>query len=242
MKIVLQKYIADSGHCSRRQAEELIRNKKVVVNGKTSELGMKVDDRDKIQVNNKNIAAQKEKVYIILNKPRGYTCTNRKFTGEKNVFDLVNTPRPTAAPLKRGIETRLFVVGRLDKDSRGLVLLTNDGDLSLKMTHPRYGHEKEYIITISNFKFLISKQFINELILKLKKGVDIGEGDGVVKVKDAKYLGDNKFKIILTEGKKRQIRRMFKAIGCEIEDLVRVRIGRIELGNLAQGKFKKIKI
>ena len=132
----------------------------------------------------------------------------------------------------------MFVVGRLDKDSRGLVLLTNDGDLTQKLTHPKFEHEKEYIAEISNFQFPISKQFINDLILKFEKGVDIGEGDGIVKAKDIKYLGANKFKIILTEGKKRQIRRMFKAVGCEINDLVRARIGNIELGNLPEGKYR----
>ena len=228
MKIVLQKFIAESGYCSRRQAEELIRLGKVLVNGELAELGMKVDDKDEVKVRGKRVAINKEKIYIILNKPKNYTCTNRKFEGEKNVFDLIHAPE------------RLFVVGRLDKDSRGLVLLTNDGDLTQKLTHPKFEHEKEYIVEISNFQFPISKQFINDLILKFEKGVDIGEGDGIVKAKDIKYLGANKFKIILTEGKKRQIRRMFKSVGCDIKDLVRVRIGKIELGNLKEGKYKYI--
>lgn len=223
MKIVLQKFIAQSGYCSRRNAEELIRQKKVFVNEKIVELGMKVDESDDVKIGKQKLSLSKEKIYIILNKPKGYTCTNRKFFSEKNVFDLVKT------------NERLFVVGRLDKDSRGLVLLTNDGDLALEMTHPRFEHEKEYIATIANHQLRITN---NEIEGRIKRGVDIGEGDGVVKAKDVKYLGDNKFKIILTEGKKRQIRRMFKAVGCEIKDLVRVRIGDIELGNLAEGKYK----
>lgn len=228
MKKVLQKFIADSGYCSRRKAEELIRNKKVKLNGEIAKLGERVDDDDEVTVNNKRIKEDNKKVYIVLNKPLGYTCTSRKFKNEKNVFDLVRT------------EERLFVVGRLDKDSRGLVLLTNDGDLTQRLTHPKYGHEKEYIVEISNLQPSISKQFIDDLIFKFKKGVDIGEGDGIVRVKDIKYLEKNKFRMILTEGKKRQIRRMFKEVGLKIESLERTRIGNINLKNLPVGEYKKI--
>jgi pseudouridine synthase len=235
MKIVLQKFIAESGYCSRRQAEELIRQKKVLVNGKLAELGMKVDGGDEVKIGKQKLSLSKEKIYIILNKPKGYTCTNRQFIGEKNVFDLVKN------------KERLFTVGRLDKDSRGLILLTNDGDLALKLTHPKYEHEKEYIVTITNYELparfasesVAGRQITNDKIMKrIRKGIDIGGGDGTVRAKDIRYIGDNKFKIILTEGKKRQIRRMFKGAGCEIIDLVRVRIGNIKLENLAEGKFK----
>jgi 23S rRNA pseudouridine2605 synthase len=225
MRIVLQKFIAQSGYCSRRQAEELIRQKNVLVNDELAELGMKVDEDDEVKVRGKIIAINKEKIYIVLNKPKGYTCTNRQFEGERNVFELVKT------------KERLFVVGRLDKDSRGLVLLTNDGDLTQKLTHPKFEHEKEYIATITNYQLQITN---DEIVRRLRRGVDIGEGDGVVQAKDIKYIGDNKFKIVLTEGKKRQIRRMFGAVGCEIKDLVRVGIGSVRLGNLAEGKYKLI--
>lgn len=236
MKIVLQKFIAESGHCSRRNAEELIRKGRVFVNRERAELGMKVDETDDVRVNKMRVASAAKKVYIILNKPKGYTCTNRQFEGERNVFDLVNTPRSASTPLERGIKTRLFVVGRLDKDSRGLVLLTNDGDLTQKLTHPKFEHEKEYVVKI--FEFSNSRIFEPDGIVKeFMKGVDIGEGDGIAKAKNVKYLGNNKFKIILTEGKKRQIKRMFRTVGCEVKDLVRVRIGKLELGNLAEGKY-----
>jgi len=227
MKIVLQKFIAESGYCSRRQAEELIRLGKVLVNGELAELGMKADEKDEVKVRGKRIAINKEKIYIILNKPKDYTCTNRKFEGEKNVFDLIYAPE------------RLFIVGRLDKDSRGLILLTNDGDLTQKLTHPKFEHEKEYEVEI--FEFSNSRIFKPDGIVKeLKKGIDIGDGDGVVRAKNARYLGDNKFKVILTEGRKRQIKRMFRALGCEVKDLVRVRIGKTELGDLPEGKYKFI--
>jgi 23S rRNA pseudouridine2605 synthase len=233
----LQKFIAQSGYCSRRQAEELIRLKKVLVNDELAELGMKVDEDDEVKVNGQKLTLSKEKIYIILNKPKGYTCTNRKFTGEKNVFELLKTSPQPSPRTGEGEFSRLFVVGRLDKDSRGLVLLTNDGDLTQKLTHPKFEHEKEYIATILNYQLQITN---DEIVRRLRKGVDIGEGDGVVRAKSLKYLGDNKFEIILTEGKKRQIRRMFRAVGCEIKDLVRVQIGNLQLGNLVEGKWRRL--
>jgi pseudouridine synthase len=239
MKIVLQKFIAESGYCSRRKAEELIRQGLVSVNGKVAELGSKAEGLDDVKINGKKLGIAAEKIYVILNKPKGYTCTNRQFEGEKNVFDLLKTsPRPSPSQGEGAIE-RLFVVGRLDKESRGLVLLTNDGDLTQKLTHPKYEHEKEYIATITNYELRITN---DKIIAKIKKGIDIGEGDGVVKAKDIKYLGNDKFRIILTEGKKRQIKRMFWSLGCEVKDLVRVRIGKTKLGDLAEGKYKKIRI
>ncbi len=221
MKIVLQKYIADSGYCSRRKAEDLIRNKKVLINDKIAELGVKADKANEVKIGNKVIKPIEDKIYIKLNKPIGYTCTNRKFKNEKNVFDLVN------------LKERLFVVGRLDKDSRGLVVLANDGNWAEKMMHPRFEHEKEYRVKIkhqtSNVKDDIKNKFLG--------GVDIGEGDGFVKARKVEYIKEDVFKIILTQGKKRQIRRMFKALGLNIIDLERVRIGGIKLDELKEGKF-----
>ncbi|MFH1661575.1 MAG: pseudouridine synthase [Candidatus Falkowbacteria bacterium] len=229
MKIVLQKFIADSGLCSRRNAEELIRLKKVMVNKKPAELGMKVDENDEIKINSKKIELEKHKIYIKLNKPAGYICTNKKFKGEKNVFDLIN------------LKERLFVVGRLDKDSRGLVLLTNDGELTQKLTHPKFEHEKKYIVTVGTRRCLVPT---DDIIKKFKKGVDIGDDDGIVKAKKIKYLstqggqGNSKFEIILAQGKKRQIRRMFKKVGYDVEDLDRIKIGSLKLGNLAEGEWE----
>jgi pseudouridine synthase len=221
MKVILQKYIAEAGHFSRRQAEELIRASKVKINGEIAELGMRADENDEIKVNGKLLGLAKQKIYIKLNKPIGYVCTSRRFKGEKNIFELIKTRQ------------RLFAVGRLDKESRGLVLLTNDGDLSQKLAHPKFEHEKEYVVSIKNEELRIK----NEDIIKIfKSGVDIGEGDGIVKVKDAEFLGDDKFKVVLTQGKKRQVRRMFKKIGLEVEDLLRTRIGNLKLGSLEEGR------
>ncbi len=223
--MLLQKYIAQSGYCSRRKAEELIKQGRVTLNGKIAKIGDKVNKGDQVIIQGKKIKLPKEQIYIILNKPKGYVCTSRKFKKEKNVFDLL--------PIKE----KLSLAGRLDKDSRGLVLLSNDGDLIQKLTHPRYEHEKEYIVKIKNEQNL-SQSIIME---KFIKGIDIGEGDGIVSAKKIKFLGNNKFRIILTSGKKRQIRRMFKALNCKVLDLERIRIGNIKLGKLKKGEWKKIK-
>ena len=242
MKIILQKYIAESGYCSRRKAEELIRQGKVTVGGKKAELGMSVDRAGvEVRIDGEKLALAKEKIYIKLNKPKGYTCTNRNFKDEKNVFDLLSR-----ASVETGVETRqclvstmrLHVVGRLDKQSRGLVLLTNDGELTQRLTHPSYEHEKEYVAQIAT---AYGELGIDKIINAFKKGVDIGEGDGIVKVKEIRHAGGDKFKLILTEGKKRQIRRMFNALGYEVIDLVRTRIGKLKLGNLKEGEWERIK-
>jgi 23S rRNA pseudouridine2605 synthase len=232
--MTLQKFIAASGLCSRRQAEELIRRGKVTVNGEKAELGMKADEGDDVRVNGKKLCLPKEKIYIKLNKPAGYTCTHRRFKGEKNIFSL-----PVAIEAKNFAS--LHVAGRLDKDSRGLVLLTNDGELTEKLTHPRYGHGKVYKVKSRKLKSeRAGEKELNDLTKTLLRGIDIGEGDGVVRAKSVKYLGDNKFEVVLTEGKKRQIRRMFKALGCEVEDLVRTAIGGVTLGGLAEGKWRHL--
>jgi pseudouridine synthase len=234
-KIVLQKFIADSGLCSRRQAEELIKKTEephcyvspkdvpVLVNGQPAELGMRVDENDEVVVNGKKIGLIKEHIYIILNKPKGYVCTNRTFKNERNIFELVRVP------------VRLFAVGRLDKNSRGLVLLTNDGELTEKLTHPRYAHEKEYEIQIE--KGVLTSA---EILSKFKQGIDIGEDVRMIKVKKIICVREGMFRIILTEGRKRQIRRMFGELDCKVFDLKRVRIGNLKLGNLKEGAWRKL--
>lgn len=221
MKIILQKAIAESGYSSRRKAEELIRKGEVSVNGRLAFIGEQADpETDKITVRGRLISKPEKKVYIILNKPLGYTCTNRRFANEKNIFDLVDSP------------VRLFAVGRLDKDSRGLVLLTNDGDLTQKISHPKFEHEKEYEVKIRD------EVTNSELVIKnLLKGIDIGGGDGAVKAVRAKYLQNGLFRITLNEGKKRQIRRMFEALGTKVIDLKRISLSGLDLGNLPEGKW-----
>lgn len=224
MSMVLQKYIAQGGDYSRREAEELIRKGLVTVNGKKAELGMRVEEGDLVEVRKRKLDLAKEKIYIKLNKPIGYTSTSKRFKGEKNVFDLVR------------VKEKLIIAGRLDKNSRGLMLLTNDGELVQKITHPSFEHEKEYVVTITEPE--IMEDELPRILSSFKKGVDIGEEDGIVWVKNIKYLGENKFSIVLTQGRKRQIRRMFYELGYQVEDLVRVRIGDLKLGNLQEARWQ----
>lgn len=219
--MILQKIIAQSGYCSRRQAEKLIRDGAVKVNGRMANIGQEADPRkDMIAVKGRVIEAEADKKYIKLNKPRGYVSTNRRFPGEKNIFELIDVP------------DRLFSVGRLDKDSRGLMLLTNDGALAQELTHPRFGHEKTYEARVAG---KIEKPEI--IAKKLTKGIDIGLGDGIAKAKRIDYLQKGVFVITLDEGKKRQLRRMFKTIGLEVVDLRRISLAGLKLGSLPEGKW-----
>lgn len=221
MKIVLQKFIAEAGVCSRRKAEDFIKDGLVMINDKVAKLGDRVDEHDEVLLDGVQIYRQEKLVYIVLNKPKGYTCTSRQFVDEKNIFDLVN------------VKERLFVVGRLDKDSEGLILLTNDGALTQKITHPKYEHEKKYLVSIVS-RGLEARIIQNEF----KQGIDIGDGDGIVKAKNIKAVGTDKFEIILTQGKKRQIRRMFGVLGCDVLALTRTKIGSLEMGDMKVGEWR----
>jgi len=221
MEMILQKAIANSGYCSRRKADELIRNGHVKIDGRVAIIGEQADPEiNKITIDGSLIGKEEKKVYIMLNKPLGYTCTNRNFKNEKNIFELVDLPE------------RLFAIGRLDKDSHGLILLTNDGDLTLKLSHPRFEHDKEYEVRVRD-------EVINPgmVVKNLLSGIDIGNDDGIVKAVNAKYLQNDLFVITLNEGKKRQIRRMFDALGTRVVDLKRISISGLSLGNLPEGKW-----
>ncbi len=216
----LQKFIADSDYCSRRKAEELIEQKRVKVNNKIAVIGMRVNEKDVVSIDGKKIKLKEKLIYIALNKPKNYVCTNRKISGEKNVFDLID------------IKDKLFIVGRLDKNSRGLVLLTNDGDFGYRLTHPSFQHEKEYLVETS-------RELIQEAEQEMKDGVDINEKTKA-KVKEIKRVSRNKYLVILTEGKRRQIRRMFEVFDCTVIDLKRTRIDKYELGRLREGQWSFI--
>lgn len=243
VSIPLTKYIARAGYASRRKAEELIRAGKVEVNGAMAVLGMKVGDSDTVRVEGKTLNAPVAAVYIALHKPKGYVCTTRRHNSEQNVFELLVPERAAAGTEASFLATihqrSLHIVGRLDKDSRGLLLLTNDGDFTLQATHPRYQHEKEYEVAIGGLGAGESPA-VDEITHHFKHGIDIGEGDGVAYAKKCEYVGRGIFRIIITEGKKRQIRRMFKAIGYSVRELVRIRIGDIELGTLPEGKWQQL--
>ncbi len=232
MDIVLQKYIADSGYCSRRQAEELIRSGQVKVNGKMAELGQRVSGKDLVVIGKEKIGGKVENVYIKLNKPRGYVCTTRGFKEEKNVFELLEGVKAT----------RLFIVGRLDKNSRGLLILTNDGELSQHISHPRYESRKVYKVLVKTPDGdNLSEEQADNIISRFQRGVNIGEGDGVVFAKEVEYLDNNRFLMVLTQGKKRQIRRMFEAVGMKVSDLIRIEISGITLSGLEEGRWEYLK-
>ena len=223
----LQKVIAQSGYTSRRKAEQLIVDKRVKVNGQTiSELGTKVSYKDTIEVDGIPLELE-PRVYILLNKPRGYISSVNDDRGRKVVTDLINDD----------IEERLFPVGRLDYNTSGLLLLTNDGDFAQKMIHPSNKVDKVYVAKING---IINK----EDITKLKKGIfDKGEHLKCVNVRILKIDKLKKKSIVeitLHQGKNRQVRRMFEAIGYRVEKLKREKFGSLSLERLNPGEYRKL--
>ncbi|KKQ27807.1 MAG: Pseudouridine synthase [Candidatus Magasanikbacteria bacterium GW2011_GWC2_37_14] len=241
----LQKFIADQGICSRRKAEELILAKKVKVNGVVAEIGLKIDsEKDKVEVVNFNSpttpafshpsSGRRGHVYIALNKPVGFICSASNEQG-KTVLELL-TKENYFGKEKLEIKDRVYPVGRLDKDSEGLVLLTNDGELTNKLIHPRYQHEKEYEVGLN-------KPLGKPEVKILENSMEIGPGERVwgIKIKDLVCKNDQTIAtVILHEGKNRQIRRMFGKLGYKVMFLRRVRIGKLKLGTLPLGKWKMI--
>lgn len=219
----LQKALAHAGVASRRAAEALILQGRVAVNGEVVRaLGTRVDlDRDTVTVDGRPIARRAARHYVLLHKPRGYVSTARDERGRPTVLDLVPTP------------TRLYPVGRLDADSEGLLLLTDDGDLALRLTHPRYKVPKEYHV-------LVPAPVPEEVLARLRSGVDLAEGrtaPAEVAVLRREPAG-TWLRIVLRQGWKRQIRRMLAALGLPVERLVRVRIGGLTLGDLPAGTWR----
>lgn len=218
MDISLNKYISDSGFCSRREADKYIEQCRVSINGRDAHKGNRVKAGDEVRVDGEPIKKKKQStaVYMVLNKPKGITCTT-DLKDKTNIIDFVN------------YKTRIFPVGRLDKRSEGLIFLTNDGDIVNKILRAGNGHEKEYVVTVD--------QPINgDFITKMRSGVRI---QGVVTQKCfVKQEGDNRFRIILTQGLNRQIRRMCETLGYNVKSLKRIRIMNITLNNLPPGKWR----
>lgn len=238
-EIRLQKYIADQGICSRRKAEQLIADGKVEINGEVvKEMGIKIDpDKDKVKVLDSRIFEKKDskKVYIALNKPVDFISSASSEQGQ-SILDLITTEN-FWKPYKPEVNFRVYPVGRLDKDSEGLILLTNDGDLTNKLTHPSFGHEKEYEATLTD---KLTKDVKNIL----ESGMDIGEGEYAQGIKIVKEFNKGRrfiITIILKEGKKRQIRRMFGRLGYDLLSLRRTRMGNLKLGTLPTGRWKFVK-
>ncbi|MBQ6360644.1 MAG: pseudouridine synthase [Lachnospiraceae bacterium] len=218
-KVRINKYLSAAGVCSRREADRLIEAGKITVNGQTAVTGMTVSDEDDIFVNGKPVQKEDKPVLLAYNKPRGVVCTSAKDEPD-NIIDRIHYP------------VRIYPVGRLDKDSEGLILLTNQGDLMDKLLRSRNLHEKEYIVTVNR---PVSAEFVK----KMSEGVPIL--DTVTRPCRVKKLSSCEFSIILTQGLNRQIRRMCEALDYRVRKLVRVRVANITLGELPSGQYREIR-
>ena len=240
-EIRLNKFLSEMGVCSRREADRFVENGRVLVNGKPAELGQKIRETDEITLDGKPVAAeQKDKpVLIAFNKPRGIVCTTSAKDRATNIIEYINYP------------VRIFPIGRLDKDSEGIILLTNQGDLVNKINRQRYGHEKEYVVRCK-------KKLTKTFLTKMSQGVEIlipvidASDKDKKKARGREYvtvttrpcqvtqLDDHSFDIILTQGLNRQIRRMCDALGNYVDRLKRIRVMNIELSDLPEGQWRDV--
>lgn len=219
MSTRLNKYISSTGFCSRREADKLIEQQKVTINGQLAAMGTQVQDGDKVVVNGKLISPpEKEFVYIMLNKPVGITCTTEQKIKD-NIIDFVNHPE------------RIFPVGRIDKPSQGLILLTSDGDIVNKILRAGNHHEKEYLVTVN-------KPITLNFIKNMANGVPIL--DTVTNKCKVEQINRFMFRIILTQGLNRQIRRMCEYFNYEVQKLERIRIMNLTLDNLSIGQWRDL--
>ncbi|MDG1950687.1 MAG: pseudouridine synthase [bacterium] len=205
--IRINKYLSTHGYCSRREADRLVKQGKVFINDQPADLGDLVEPEDDVRVQGRDKKKEPKKVYILVNKPVGVICTTDPRSPD-NIIDFVGYPE------------RIFPVGRLDVQSEGLIILTNDGVLTNRLLHPRYEHEKEYVVTVD-------QSMPRRDISKLQSGVELL--DGMTLPAKVRQLTPNKFAIILREGRNRQIRRMCDAIGYEVLNLKRTRMGTLKI-------------
>ena len=215
----INKYLSEVGFSSRRAADRLIEEGKVTINGEITEIGSKVEEGDQVEVEGQKIInpTKQKNIYLAFNKPIGIVCTTDRRVEPDNIIDFIKYPK------------RIFPIGRLDKPSEGLIFLTNDGDIVNKILRARNNHEKEYIVSVNR---PINKDFIQSM----SNGVEIL--DTVTRNCSVKQLGKKKFKIILTQGLNRQIRRMCEALGYRVQSLKRVRIMNISL-DIPTGKYRE---
>lgn len=218
--IRINKYLSEIGYCSRREADKLIAQGRVTINGIEPELGTKVAENDSVEVDGKKVQRKEEEyVYLALNKPVGIVCTTDTKREKDNIIDYVNYPK------------RIFPIGRLDKPSEGLILMTNDGDIVNKILRSKNNNEKEYIVRVN-------KPITDDFIFKMSNGVPIL--DTITKKCKVEKLNDFSFKIILTQGLNRQIRRMCDELDYRVVKLKRVRIMNILLKDLPYGKHREL--
>ena len=214
----LNKYLSEAGVCSRREADRLIESGRVTVDGQKAQTGMKITPGQVVRVGKKTVSRQDDMIVLAVNKPRGIVCTEEK--REKNsIVRFLDYP------------VRVTYAGRLDKDSRGLLLMTNNGDIIDRMMRGANRHEKEYKVTVD-------KEITEEFLKKMSEGVPIL--DTVTRPCRVSRIGKYTFSIVLTQGLNRQIRRMCEALGYEVKDLVRVRVMNIRLGSLKEGQYRKL--
>ena len=220
MPIRINKYLSEVGYCSRRVADRLIEEGKVTINGEIPEIGTKVEEGDQVKVKGESIEklSKQKKIYIAFNKPVGIVCTTDSRVEPNNIIDFIKYPK------------RIFPIGRLDKPSEGLIFLTNDGDIVNKILRARNNHEKEYIVSVN-------RPINRDFIYRMSNGVEIL--DTITKNCLVEILGPKKFKIILTQGLNRQIRRMCESLGYKVSSLKRVRIMNIKL-DIPTGKYREL--
>ncbi len=216
MQTRINKFISETGYCSRREADKLIEGGRVTINGLKPEMGTKVNPEDIIEIDGKPLKAKEAPIYLAFNKPVGITSTT-DLKDKDNIIDFINHPK------------RIFPIGRLDKPSEGLIFLTNDGDIVNKILRAGNNHEKEYVVTID-------RPVTAEFIKKMGSGVAILET--ITQKCFVEQQDKNRFRVILTQGMNRQIRRMCEALGCNVIKLKRIRIMNIKLDGIAIGKWR----
>ena len=214
----INKFISETGFCSRREADKLIEAGRVTINGKIPEMGTKVNPADTVEIDGKPLKAKEELIYLAFNKPIGITCTT-DLKDKDNIIDFIDYPK------------RIFPIGRLDKPSEGLIFLTNDGDIVNKILRAGNNHEKEYVVTVD-------KSLSPEFIKKMENGVSILET--ITQKCFIEQLDKSRFRIILTQGLNRQIRRMCEVLGYNVIKLKRTRIMNIKLDGIAMGKWRNL--
>lgn len=227
-QIRLNKFLSDAGFCSRREGDRLVEQGKVFVNGVRAVMGQKVTLTDVVQVDGQNVLREEEQIFIAFNKPVGVECTS-DMSNPYNIIDYINYPK------------RIYPIGRLDKNSQGLILLTNDGSLVNNILKASNYHEKEYVVTVD-------KPITDEFLKKMSEGIEISvpRASDKVMIKQVtrpcrvKQIDRHTFNIIITQGLNRQIRRMCEALGYNVQKLKRIRIMNIKLGNLQKGTYRDV--
>ena len=215
----LNKFISEAGVASRRAADRMVEEGRITINGRTAVVGDKVFDGDEVAVDGKPVSKVEEDIILAFNKPRGITCTSNP-DDKDNVIDFIGYPK------------RIYSIGRLDKDSEGLLLMTNNGELANLVMRSRGEHEKEYIVTVD-------RPITDKFIKGMSNGVPILD-DRITKKCFVEKIGERQFRIILKQGLNRQIRRMCEYFGYDVRRLVRVRVMNIELGDLKVGRYRDI--